>query len=454
VLRGTWLIYDEPCGDTREGVPAPLPGRPTLHGLSPLLGREGGSSETVVKEPHMADTTLPSPTTPRVFQAKLPQWIYWAILLLIIPAAAGTIYLTRVYAVANLSLLQLDSDSLQARRLSIDVLLFVHVVAFFVAPILFDTRLKWRRRQLMALGFAIWLFDCAALYQSRVGIMISAESVQTTAGDRAAKKQETIDSLRRQVVNLQKLAATQLSLDRVKAATATTAEATTLEKEANRKAAELEKEPAGTGLTEVKVWGAAAKWKALVESLLISAGTLVMLGVMGAIVRVMLERVAPAVEGAAAALSRQDNPPIKKGMGYVLRSLLAALGIGAAAAGATAGQAPTAAPAVTTSGQQGVTTSGQAEQGDKTAETARQEKKARTPTKRGTNGVRDTGVTGNSAERFKAVRAGILAGTIKPSISGIRAVEGGCKETASRYLKEMAAAGELVPHGRGWKLNK
>lgn len=281
---------------------------------------------------------LPNHSAP----SKLPQWAYWAILILIIPAGAGSIYLTREYSFANLTLLQLDDSSRAARKLSIDVLLFAHVVAFFVGPVLFDTRLKWRRRQLLLLGFAIWLFDCAALYQSRVGIMISADSVQTTTADKAKKKQENIESMRRQVLSLQKLAETQLALNRVKAATATTADATELEKKANDKAAELDDEPTSTGLTEVKVWGAAAPYKAFVESLLISFTTLVMLGMQGAIVRVMLERVTPDIQQAATNFSRPENALLKRSIGRVLRGALAALGIGAAAATATAGEAPTA----------------------------------------------------------------------------------------------------------------
>lgn len=419
----------------------------------------------------MADIKLPSP-------AKLPQWAYWIILLLIIPAAAGTIYLTREYAVANLSLLQLDNDSLAARRLSIDVLLFVHVVAFFVAPVLFDTRLKWRRRQLLALGFAIWLFDCAALYQSRVGIMISADSVQTTASDRAAKKQETIDSLRRQVAGLQKLAATQLALDRVKAATATTAQATALEKEANQKASELEKEPAGTGLTEVKVWGAAAKWKALVESLLISAGTLVMLGVMGAIVRVMLERVAPSVEHAAATLSRSGNAPAKRGMGRALRAALAALGLGAAAASATASEAPKApgaSPAasmthpVDDASQKGVggvnvdtpapgngaselTHTAPAGASKVTQQNTR--KRTHKSTAVAAGAKCDTGTGEHDGARYRRVKAAVQARTLEPGLRPIQAAEGGGAPTVRGYLAKMCEEGVIRPKadGNGYEL--
>lgn len=429
---------------------------------------------------------------------RLPKWAYIPLLILLIPAAAGTIYLTRDYAISNLNLLNLDAQSRASRQLSIDVLLYVHVVAFLVAPILFDTRLKWRRRQLMALGLAIWLFDCATLYQSRAGIMISADSVQTTAQEKAKKKQESIDSLRRQAKKLQDLAATQLSLNRVKAATETTAEATALEKEANKKATELEKEPTGTGLTEVKVWGEAARYKALVESLLISAGTLVLLGLVGAIGRVMLERVAPDVERAAAAFELPKNAPLKRRMGRMLRGALAALGIGAAAATATAGEAPKApgaTPAATLSqpvnddgskgvrgvnvdtpipsddegsdggskgsaapvnvdgsgGAGGVNVDGSAPVNVDTPEKAQKARKARV---RDASTVMDSGVGPHDGTRYRRALAGVKARQFRPSLEGLATGVQASAPVARRYLAAMAEAGEIVPgaNGRGWVL--
>ena len=39
-------LYGGPCWDTRKGVPVPTAGRPTQHGLPPLLGRWGGRFQT------------------------------------------------------------------------------------------------------------------------------------------------------------------------------------------------------------------------------------------------------------------------------------------------------------------------------------------------------------------------------------------------------------------------
>ena len=42
-----WLpFYGGPCGDTREGVPVPTTGPPTLHGPPPLFGGSGDGLTT------------------------------------------------------------------------------------------------------------------------------------------------------------------------------------------------------------------------------------------------------------------------------------------------------------------------------------------------------------------------------------------------------------------------
>ena len=43
------FLYGGPCWDTREGVPVPLPGSPTRHGLPPSFGDEGGRFSTCCK---------------------------------------------------------------------------------------------------------------------------------------------------------------------------------------------------------------------------------------------------------------------------------------------------------------------------------------------------------------------------------------------------------------------
>ena len=100
--------------------------------------------------------------------------------------------------------------------------------------------------------------------------------------------------------------------------------------------------------------------------------------------------------------------------------------------------------AVPTSGQAGVPVSVQ--------QAAKAHVKTAKPRVQKEAAVRDTGTVGKSAGRYELVRAGVIAGTIKPSIRGIQAAEGGSKDVVGRYIKQLAADGLIVPHGRGYVL--
>ena len=45
-MARTAFLFGGPCGDTRKGVPVPLPGSPTRHGLPPPFGDGGGRFST------------------------------------------------------------------------------------------------------------------------------------------------------------------------------------------------------------------------------------------------------------------------------------------------------------------------------------------------------------------------------------------------------------------------
>ena len=53
-------LYGGPCGDTREGVPVPVAGLPTLHGPPPSLGRGGDGSKSINRSLTMADISTGS----------------------------------------------------------------------------------------------------------------------------------------------------------------------------------------------------------------------------------------------------------------------------------------------------------------------------------------------------------------------------------------------------------
>lgn len=377
--------------------------------------------------------------------SKLPKWAYLPLLILLFIGAAGTIYLTRDYAVSNLILLKLDNASRASRQLSIDVLLYIHVIALFITPILFDHRLKWRRRQFLALGLAIWLFDCATLYQSRVGIIIAGDSQQKTDLQHVTDIRDSIKSLRDSAAGMRASAARQAALDRIKASAEDERKAAALEEKAAALADKLSAAPAGTGLTEISVWGDLAKYKALVESLLISGSTLGILGLIGAIMRVMLERVAPDVER----MSQQSNAPAKRGLGRLLRGALAALGIGAAAA--TSASAAPASPVAPTSAP---TSAPEPAQSAAPGASVPAQSPTRARPAQQVGSKLDTGTTGNAATRYNRIKSAVQSGALKPSTRALQAAEGGGGDVVRAYLQQLETEGVTVRAGRGWVLAK
>jgi hypothetical protein len=66
----------------------------------------------------------------------------------------------------------------------------------------------------------------------------------------------------------------------------------------------------------------------------------------------------------------------------------------------------------------------------------------------------DTGVGERDGARYQRVKAGVLAGSIRPSSRGIKAAEGGSSQTVSGYLAQLEQDGVTHRHGRGWKLSQ
>ena len=55
-------------------------------------------------------------------------------------------------------------------------------------------------------------------------------------------------------------------------------------------------------------------------------------------------------------------------------------------------------------------------------------------------------------DRYQRIRAGVLAGSIRPSVRAIRDAGGGGTETVRRYLQQLAAEGAIVKEGQGYAL--
>lgn len=220
---------------------------------------------------------------------KIPAWVLRSALLVVLPISAAALYLTRTYAVGNLIVLGLDADTIFVRRLSIDVLLAAHVAAFFLIALLPDRIFKFRRWQLRILAIAIWLFDGAAIYQARFGVMDSADTAQVSAVTRLVDQRAAIKGLQESAAALRVTGARQLANTMITEGTKTQKDAARLEAKAAEMAEKLASMPSGAGTTEVKTWGSLAPYKAATESALISFVSLIMLGLSGLAVRGLLE---------------------------------------------------------------------------------------------------------------------------------------------------------------------
>jgi hypothetical protein len=74
--------------------------------------------------------------------------------------------------------------------------------------------------------------------------------------------------------------------------------------------------------------------------------------------------------------------------------------------------------------------------------------------KRAVSAKLDTGTDGKAGARFKRIKAGVMAGKIRPSIRGIQAVEGGSQDVVLDYLRQLETEGVIVRAGRGFVLVK
>lgn len=273
---------------------------------------------------------------------KIPAWVLRSALLVVLPISAAALYLTRSYAVGNLIVLGLDADTIFVRRLSIDVLLAAHVAAFFLIALLPDRIFRFRRQQLRILAIAIWLFDGAAIYQARFGLMDSADTAQVSAVTRLADQRASIKGLQAQASAMRVTADRQMNNKMITKGAESQAEAARLEAEAAAMTKQLASMPSGAGTTEVKTWGALAPYKAATESALISFVSLIMLGLSGLAVRGLLELSAARSVPVKSADDAPALAPAKPAPGVVMQALrwLGVLVGGGAAVAAPAHSAP------------------------------------------------------------------------------------------------------------------
>lgn len=146
------------------------------------------------------------------------------------------------------------------------------------------------------------------------------------------------------------------------------------------------------------------------------------------------------------------------GLSYSSKTALAGAGLLAGAGALTAPMAH-AAPAVPTQAKTSTTppvapANSASETVHSSASVSVQPAPKKPRVKRAVSAKIDTGTHGKAGARFKRIKAGVMAGKIRPSIRGIQAIEGGSQDVVLDYLKQLEADGLIIRKGRGWALVK
>lgn len=394
---------------------------------------------------------------------RIPPWVLRIALLLSLPIAGAALFLTRTYAVGNLVVLGLDADTAFVRRLSIDVLLAAHVAAFFLCALLPDSVFRFRRWQLYALAFAIWVFDAGAIYQARFGVMDSAEQSKVTATNRVADMRAALAGLQESARAMRATASRQMANKMITLGAQSQAEAARLEAKAAALAEKLAAMPTGAGTTEVRTWGWLAPYKAATESALISFVSLIMLGLAGLMLRELLQpavarhaavKPAPAPAPAKPVAPVAPTAPAPKvsygsalaGAGLVgVGAAVAPVAHSAPAVPAAPRPAPAAATPVTPTAPAQVQAPAPAHADALApADAPEQVQVHRQQAKKSASRPVPTGV-----------REAIKSEAIKPSQGGIKSLGHG-QDAAAGWLEQLGAEGliERNPSGKGWRLVK
>lgn len=388
-----------------------------------------------------------------------------------VPICATAFYVNRDYAVANLIILQLDEASLAVRKLSIDLFLSTDVAAFFIIALLIGQKYKYWRWKLFVLGVVIWAFDCATIYQARFGIMLASQNVSTKVTNDADDNKKTIERYRLSADSWMATAAEQRQRGQIKKG----AESQAFADEALKAAEKLQpvKSPMDNKkaavVTEVQIWGSEklAKYKAFIESVVISLIKLFMSGLSGAMIRAMRERLfynklasaapapSPALGQPVASASTSFKPAGTviapknfSGLSYSTKLGVGALGaLGAMTAPMThAVPAPVKVAPIPSGGGINVDTPLSSltpldPQRGINVDTPSKARKARVAR----DGLpMDSGIGAHDGYRYRRALAGVQAHTIRPSLSGLYEGVGATADVARRFLAEMARVGEIV----------
>ena len=384
---------------------------------------------------------------------------------------AGAIGLAASYVTVRLftlAILMSESDGAARELLTLAAALFVaaELAGFFIAGLVPVRRLRALRWQLIACAVLLVGFEAVSIYGARVTLVQSADARADAGAGRAAQLRASIDANRRSAAALvaagQRSSQSAIASSRADGAQSIR-QAAALEASTARMAAELAQVEAARAPTATAVFGQTGVIAlAVAQSLLISCIGLLFLGAAGALARAARDVrgaasaaalpvpvPAPAFASGAPALPRGAVPAVPTG-----RRWAAAAGLGGAAMAAAPAFAavPTmSAPAapVLNRAHPGVLKQAHRPTDEHTEHTPR----ARRARARAGAQI-DTGTDGRSAARYERVKTAVQAGSLKPSVRSIQAVEGGGTAVARRYLDQLADEGVIVSmgQGRGYKL--
>lgn len=391
------------------------------------------------------------------FPLALPRWVYIALAMLLAGIGLASSFVTMEFFILGLERAEPDTLAKEALIAAGVLMILTELAAFGLSALLPASQLKALRWRLMACGLMLLTFEAATIYVTQVTLVKSSEATASAATTRIADLRASIDSRRASAAGLRQNAAQQ-SISIFAASRALGAvslrEALDIDKDIEPMAKDLAKLQAGKTATLTDVLGETGMLiYSVSRALLISVMGLVMFGAAGSLMRCAFAAGTTGVPGTAAVPDAPDVPVLTfkraetvspKEIYYPSKAFIAA-GLPFVAMAAPMVHAAPHVPVVSSSS---VPVQGQDEG------TAARTTRVRKSTAITDGKKQDTGTEGKSAGRYERVKAGVLAGQIKPSVRGIQAAEGGGKEVVSRYIKKLAEDNVIEREGRGWRLNE
>jgi hypothetical protein len=406
----------------------------------------------------------------------LPRWAYLLLALACICMGLWASYITLQYFEHGAKALESDV-SLQALAVAA-ALMFVasEMGAFALAALLSERQLWARRWMLTVFAVAVLGLEVVTIVAVQLALTTGADMTQATVVTSAAGLQKQINAVERDAASFAATAEALRADKQVSKAMKASDKASAEQAKATALYAELAKVQTQKRPTLVGLLGHDnAIYYAVARGILVSLGGLVFFGTAGALMRAARGAAAPgevsagtaAPATAPATAPAQNTAPAETaapgatpapapasfktaetvapkdystGLSYSSKIKLAGAGLLAATAAPMAHSAP-AVPAA------GASKPVHAD----VAETIQQSAK-KPRAKRAVRAKLDTGVEGHAGARFKRIRAGVLAGKIRPSVRGIQAVEGGSQDVVTDYLRQLETEGVIVRAGRGFAL--